>query len=37
MESTLKEQAAHQFFTTKWDNKAEHNTETNSKLLSKFK
>ena len=36
-ESTLKEQAAHQFFTTKWDSKAEHNIETNSKLLSKFK
>ena len=36
-ESTLKEEAAHQFFTTKWDNKAEHNIETNSKLLSKFK
>ena len=36
-ESTRKEQAAHQFFTTKWDSKAEHSIETNSKLLSKFK
>ena len=36
-ESTLKEQAAHQFFATKWDGRAEHNMADNSKLLSKFK
>lgn len=37
IESTRKEQLAHQFFTTKWDSRAEHNPENNSKLLSKFK
>ena len=36
-ESTRKEQLAHQFFTTKWDSRAEHNPINNSKLLSKFK
>ena len=36
-ESTRKEQAAHQFFTTKWDGRAEHDSINNSKLLSKFK
>ena len=36
-ESTRKEQAAHQFFSTKWDDRAEHSMINNSKLLSKFK
>lgn len=36
-ESTRKEQAAHQFFVTKWDGRAEHSMIDNSKLLSKFK
>ena len=36
-ESTRKEQIAHQFFATKWDDRAEHSMVNNSKLLSKFK
>ena len=36
-ESTRKEILAHKFFATKWDGKAEHNPQNNSKLLSKFK
>jgi hypothetical protein len=36
-ESTRKEQSAHQFFVTKWGSRAEHNPQSNSKLLSKFK
>ena len=36
-ESTRKEMLAHKFFTTKWDGRAEHNPQNNSKLLSKFK
>jgi len=36
-ESTRKEQLAHKFFTNKWGNRAEHNPQNNSKLLSKFK
>lgn len=36
-ESTRKEIEAHEFFATKWGEQAKHNTETNSKLLSKFK
>ena len=36
-ESTLKEQAAHQFFANKWGEFAKHDPITNSKLLDKFK
>jgi glycosyltransferase involved in cell wall biosynthesis len=36
-ESTRKEMLAHKFFATKWDGRAEHNPQNNSKLLSKFK
>ena len=36
-ESTRKEQLAHDFLATKWDSRAEHNPQNNSKLLSKFK
>jgi len=36
-ESTRKEMLAHKFFATKWDGGAEHNSQNNSKLLSKFK
>lgn len=36
-ESTRKEHKAHQFFKNKWDGKAEHNPQNNSKLLSKLK
>ena len=36
-ESTRKEIEAHEFFATKWGEQANHNTETNSKILSKFK
>lgn len=35
-ESTRKEMKAHEFFKLKWDTPAEHNQETNSKLLKKF-
>jgi len=35
-ESTRKEQSAHHFFANKWDGYAEHDPNTNSKLLSKF-
>jgi glycosyltransferase involved in cell wall biosynthesis len=35
-ESNRKEQAAHMFFNTKWDEYAKHNSETNSKMLSKL-
>lgn len=37
VKSTQKEQLAHKFFTSKWDGRAEHNPNNNSKLLSKFK
>ena len=37
IESTHKEQAAHQFFMNKWDEHARQDLNTNSKLLSKFK
>ena len=37
IESTRKEQLAHQFFAKKWDSVAEHNPINNSKLLSKFR
>ena len=36
-QSTVKEQQAHLFFTNKWNQQAQHNPESNSKLLSKFK
>lgn len=35
-ESTRKEHLAHNFFDVKWDGRAEHNPQNNSKLLSKF-
>ena len=35
-ESTRKEMKAHEFFKLKWGTQAEHNQETNSKLLKKF-
>lgn len=35
-QSTIKEQSAHHFFANKWDGYAEHNSNNNSKLLSKF-
>jgi len=36
-ESTLKEQAAHQFFASKWGEIAKHDPITNSKLLNRFR
>ena len=35
-ESTRKEMIAHDFFAQKWDNRAEHNSLNNSKLLRKL-
>ena len=36
-ESIRKEQLAHDFFSIKWDGRAEHNPQNNSKLINKFK